>query len=115
MKKVVCAVLVGMTLLLVNPVPSQARHGHVFIGGHVVVGPIWWGPRFWWGPPAVWYPPYYPAPPVVYQPPSPAIQAEPPAQVYWYYCENPQGYYPYVKECPGGWRQVAPQPTPSNP
>jgi hypothetical protein len=28
---------------------------------------------------------------------------------YWYYCDGAQGYYPYVKECPGGWRKVAPQ------
>lgn len=31
---------------------------------------------------------------------------------YWYYCRNPEGYYPYVKQCPEGWLQVAPQPTP---
>ena len=29
---------------------------------------------------------------------------------YWYYCRNPEGYYPYVKQCPEGWLQVAPQP-----
>ena len=28
---------------------------------------------------------------------------------YWYYCQNPEGYYPYVKQCPGGWLQVVPQ------
>src|SRR2546428_12259210 len=28
----------------------------------------------------------------------------------WYYCANPQGYYPYVQQCPGGWRPVAPTP-----
>lgn len=32
---------------------------------------------------------------------------------YWHYCQNPDGYYPYVKQCPGGWLQVAPQPTAS--
>jgi len=30
------------------------------------------------------------------------------AQYYWYYCRNPQGYYPYVTSCPGGWVQVIP-------
>jgi hypothetical protein len=39
------------------------------------------------------------------------IQREPPAE-YWYYCWDPQGYYPYVPECPGGWVKVAPQPNP---
>ena len=29
---------------------------------------------------------------------------------YWHYCREPDGYYPYVKQCPGGWLQVAPQP-----
>lgn len=40
-------------------------------------------------------------------------EVRPPAQPqanYWYYCQNPDGYYPYVKQCPGGWLQVAPQP-----
>ena len=31
---------------------------------------------------------------------------------YWYYCQNPQGYYPYVNSCPGGWMKVVPQPPP---
>ncbi len=42
-----------------------------------------------------------------------AVQAQqPPAQqpAYWYYCPNPPGYYPYVKECPPGWMTVAPSP-----
>lgn len=25
-----------------------------------------------------------------------------------YYCHNPDGYYPYVKQCPGGWEKVGP-------
>jgi hypothetical protein len=29
---------------------------------------------------------------------------------YWYYCDNPPGYYPYVPQCPSGWRPVAPTP-----
>jgi hypothetical protein len=29
---------------------------------------------------------------------------------YWYYCEDPKGYYPYVESCPQGWRRVAPTP-----
>jgi len=36
-------------------------------------------------------------------------QATPQGQSnYWYYCADSQAYYPYVKECPGGWQQVAP-------
>ncbi|MFA5923265.1 MAG: hypothetical protein WC856_18580 [Methylococcaceae bacterium] len=29
---------------------------------------------------------------------------------YWYYCQDPEGYYPNVDECPDGWQQVVPQP-----
>ncbi len=89
-------------------------HGgsRVFIGGSVGWWgwPGWWGPG-WWGAPY----PYYGAPPVVVQPgPTEYIQTAPapPAQSYWYYCANAGAYYPYVKDCPGGWMQVVPQPAP---
>ena len=49
------------------------------------------------------YPPVAVAPPPVYVQP-------PPPQPYWYYCDNPPGYYPYVQQCSGGWRQVNPVP-----
>ena len=69
------------------------------------------------------YPYAYPVPaypPVVVTPAQPQIYIEqgatgaapsaPPAQNYWYHCDNPDGYYPYIKECPGGWKAVAPTP-----
>ena len=60
-----------------------------------------------------WYP--YPVydPPVVADssPPAYLEQDLQPQQQYWYYCEGARAYYPYVKECPGGWLQVAPQPS----
>lgn len=64
------------------------------------------------------YYPYYPYyPPVVTVPTEPPvyIERDPPQSQqlpsgYWYYCSNPEGYYPYVKECPSGWRQVDPIP-----
>jgi hypothetical protein len=31
---------------------------------------------------------------------------------WWYWCEGSRSYYPYVKDCPGGWQRVAPQPPP---
>lgn len=92
-------------------------------------GPGWghgWGYRppvtYWggyWGPPRVWVAP----PPIVYG--APALFAAPayvpPTQYvergdqplpagFWYYCHGPQGYFPQVPDCPGGWTQVAPQP-----
>jgi hypothetical protein len=27
----------------------------------------------------------------------------------WFYCPNAGAYYPYVKECAGGWQRVLPQ------
>jgi hypothetical protein len=74
---------------------------------------------------------------IVTQPPQPQVyieqggsitsvpdanaNAQPPAQAapstsagnsqgYWYYCEQSDTYYPYVKECPAGWKQVTPTP-----
>jgi hypothetical protein len=57
------------------------------------------------------YAPAVVAPAPVYVPPAPQVYIQPPPpQPYWYYCENPQGYYPYVAQCSGGWRQVLPTP-----
>ncbi len=90
--------------------PAMADHGHW--RGHVGV---YFGDPFWpWG----YYPPYPYYPPVVAVPvptsPPVYIEREPaqPEESYWYYCENPQGYYPYIKSCPGGWKKVVPTPTP---
>ena len=66
-------------------------------------------PLFWPYYPYSW--PYYP-PAVVVAPPAPPTYIEQGGgDQYWYYCTGPQGYYPYVKECPAGWQQVAPQPS----
>jgi hypothetical protein len=57
------------------------------------------------------YPPVVVAPPPVYVQPPPRVYVQPPpSQPYWYHCDNPPGYYPYVQQCPGGWRQVNPAP-----
>ena len=29
---------------------------------------------------------------------------------FWYHCTRPEGYYPYVKTCPGAWEQVPAHP-----
>ena len=51
---------------------------------------------------------------VVQPPPTEFIQQAPtpPQQSYWYYCQNAGAYFPYVRECPGGWMQVVPSPNP---
>ena len=63
------------------------------------------------------YQPYYP-PTIVTVPVNPPVYIErsqpqptqPLESGYWYYCSNPEGYYPYVQDCPDGWRQVDPIP-----
>lgn len=118
MKKFTIAVLLlAMGLLFCSPMTSYARG---FRGG--------WG---WW-PWAVggamvgatlaapYYNPYYSP---YYYPPRPVVvQAPPPVYVqpqqeayYWYYCQEGQGYYPYVQSCPGGWMKVVPNANPPSP
>lgn len=44
-------------------------------------------------------------------PPANAIGGPPPeSNQYWYYCRDPEGYYPYVRECRGRWEPVEPTP-----
>ena len=100
------------------------HHGHVgvgiYIGGpyHPYYHPYYPYPYYGYGP----YYPYYPyAPPavVVQQPPATYVE-QPQASVApavptqaansWYHCDKPDGYYPYIKECPGGWKAVTPSP-----
>jgi hypothetical protein len=64
---------------------------------------------------------YYPSyPPVGLAPNGPPVYIEqqgsnvpPNAQAaYWYYCSDPEGYYPSVGQCNVPWEQVTPQPPP---
>ncbi|GGD78470.1 hypothetical protein GCM10010985_36200 [Caballeronia grimmiae] len=80
---------------------------------------IWFGgPLYYPVAPVPYY--YYPPPPVVAVPAAPTTyveQGQPvaaPAQPAgsWYYCDGSRMYYPYAKECPGGWREVPAQPPP---
>lgn len=112
------------------------RHSHLSIGlGYY--GPGYYGGYgyggygfgrygfggYGYGYPSYYFPPAYAYPPTVIVPTTPPVyieqQTQQPAQSaqpaqprtnYWYYCKDPDGYYPYVRNCPGGWLQVAPQP-----
>ena len=76
------------------------RGGHWFHGDH--------GGRFgwWWMAGGAYY--FYPAPiypyPDPYIPPVAAVPPQP--GQYWYYCQSPQGYYPYVPSCAVAWQPV---------
>ncbi len=82
--------------------------------------PHYYYPHYYYPP--YYYPPYYqttvvvPSQPTVYieQGSQPSVQpsAQPQQQGYWYYCADSRAYYPYVRDCPGGWQRVAPQPNP---
>jgi hypothetical protein len=85
--------------------------GHV---GFYFGGP--WYPFYGYGFPYPYAYPYgypYAPPAVVTVPAAPQTyvqQSAPPQTNYWHYCNNPEGYYPYVKACPGGWQLVEPTP-----
>ena len=132
-KKIILAV--GVVAGLLGSGVAMADRGHFHGNVGVYVGPGFgpgWGPG--WGPyypRPYYYDPYYygypVSPPIIVRPaPQPEVYVEQPqAQVapapaqapaapatdnYWYHCAQPEGYYPYVKECPQGWQKVAPQP-----
>jgi hypothetical protein len=117
MKKFVRIVLAILVLLLVNSAPGYSHGGHFgHGGGRVGIGISLWPGWFpgWWGP----YPyyPYYAEPRVVVQQAPEAYVREPQSEApsYWYFCREPEGYYPYVKRCPNGWLKVVPSPPAGN-
>jgi hypothetical protein len=100
-------------------------HSRARVGVGVYVGPGWgWGPG--WGPGwypygPYYYPGYYPGPAVVAVPPAnppqyieqgtdgnPAATDGSSPNAWWFHCAQPEGYYPYVRECPGGWQREQP-------
>ena len=107
-------------------------HGYYGCCGSVSVG-FYFGPGFIYGYPfyPYYYPPYYAS---VYYPYVSGDVSQPaqyieqgqgqaqatgvydegggaaPQLAVWYYCNKPQGYYPYVRTCPGGWEKVPARP-----
>lgn len=121
MRKLMQIVLALMIVILAVSQPAHAdrgghgRHGGGHVGVGVYLGPGWWGPG-WWEPYYYpYYPYYYSPPPVIVEQPSEIyVQPAPEAPRYWYYCKDPQGYYPTVKRCPDGWMKVVPPSPPSD-
>lgn len=77
-------------------------------GGQWFHGPHDGRNGWWWTVGSQWY--FYPAPVYPYPDPyiPPVVDVPPPAPAQtWYYCANPQGYYPYVAQCAVPWQ---PQP-----
>lgn len=115
----------------VYPAPRSSWSGAVYVGRPYYGVPYYSGFRYYgrypyygaygyYGVYPYFGPPYYgptyvpvPTEPPVYIERAPGEGAEggaAPAQGWWYWCADPQGYYPSVRECPGGWQPVAPQP-----
>ena len=120
MKRTICTLVAIAALLLTGVSPGFAsRGGHFGHGGHVslgfYIGAPFWGPG-WWGPAYTGYPYYPPRTVTIRQQPdtysSQSVPADKPT--YWYFCTEPEGYYPYVKHCPKGWLKVVPSTTPDD-
>jgi hypothetical protein len=129
MIKVAWAIVLVCALLVAGPSSDYAAagghsHSQFFFSGSIALGPWWPGypyypyyssyPYYAYYPYYPYYPYYYPAPTVAVerQPQENANSGRQQQSAYWYYCQDPQGYYPYVKSCPGGWMKVVPQTTP---
>lgn len=119
------------------PAHPYGRHSRVQVG--IGFGdPYFYGPRHgyygsyyggWYGDPyfgdPFWgyrYGPYFPSrTTVIVREPAPTFpalsNAEPgaPPPVFWYYCEEAGGYYPQIRICPSGWREVADRAQPAAP
>ena len=129
MKKIHLIAALLFSVGLLSSGAALADHGHFRGGIGIYVGPGF-GP-YYPGPyyPYPYYGPYgYPYSPPVIVTPAPVVQSPPvyieqqtqqqpavnqsniPADYYWYHCDQPEGYYPYIKECPKGWTKVTPQP-----
>lgn len=99
--------------------PPPGRPGYWHHGWHD--GRLGW----WWVLGGAWV--LYPAPVYPYPSSSTVVIEDAPASPfessdadsgpppsgggrYWYHCNSPEGYYPYVSSCPGGWRAVEATP-----
>ncbi len=103
-----------LVLLLALPWVGHAGHRHSRASVHLG---FWFGPAVVWAPPPVWVAPpprlHCGPPPILYSPPPTVwVERGRGGDDYWYYCETPRGYYPYVRSCPGGWMRVVPDTVP---
>ena len=101
---------VTLAVLAASCVSGSADAGRVrvFVG----VGAPFFYP---FAPLPVYYPPVIAVPtaPVNYVEQGQPSAAPGQRSSSWYYCDASRRYYPYVKRCPGGWREVPLQPASS--
>ena len=116
----------ALAILLLAAVSAPAlAHGGWRHGGPRVSFGLHFGVPFYapyYASPYYAYPAYYPAPvyyppaPLVVQPSAPPVYVErgdvvPEGAGTWYFCRESNAYYPYVKQCAGGWTRVPAQPS----
>jgi hypothetical protein len=98
-------------------------YGRPYYSSQYYYPPAYYPPRYY---SPNYYPPVYSQPPaVIVVPATPPTYIQQPEQTPdpqqnfsesrgandWYYCVDAKAYYPYVKQCPGGWARVAPKPS----
>lgn len=126
--------LIVITAILISGAPVMAGGGHGggwgwgYFGLGLATGallsyPYYYQPYYPYYPyysyyPYAYAPAYRTSPTVIYREREPAY-AEPDRARYssrntWYYCKESNAYYPYVRNCPGGWEKVPTVP-PSEP
>ena len=116
MKRVGLVALAALLVLTSGAALAGGRHRHGHSHGHLSLGlhfgvPLGWYQPWHYAPPVY----YYPAAPIVVRPPAPTTYVErsdvvPEGTASWYFCRQSNGYYPYVKQCPGGWERVPARP-----
>ncbi len=88
--------------------------GVPFYGPGYYPGPYYTYPSYVYPGPGYGYPPaaVFSSPPPVYVEQGAPAASPAPAQPQgdWYYCADSKAYYPYARECPGGWQRVPAQP-----
>jgi hypothetical protein len=107
----IAAVLAGIAWTAPAMAYGHFVHGRVGIFIGPGFGPWYYPPYYYggyYGPyPYYGYGAYAPAAPTQYIEQGAVRQAE---QASWYYCADPQGYYPYVQQCRTSWQRVSPTP-----
>ena len=94
------------------PPPADWDHGRWHHGWRGDRVGWWWIVGYHWYFVDPWYPYWQPWPPrevIVIdrdRAEPEAVPSGPPPPAYWYRCDDPSGYYPYVNECAGGWKAV---------
>ena len=132
-KLVLGALMLAGATAAVAPAAQAQWYGGGYYGGYYGHGPGWGRPGvgFGFGVGPSWrrYPrPVYPYP-NYYLPPAdeyygaPTLRdyggrydrgpdPNPQRPQYWYFCENPEGYYPYIQDCDNWHQEPAEGPTP---